>query len=83
MSSHKSDSELSSIVSDTDTESTNSELDAAVEDIQNDPLFLMLGQFLETESGKNVATCIDDLTQEIRAHTDVMAKLLSKISLKE
>lgn len=35
--------------------------------LENEPMYYVLGQFLETAEGKNVAVCLEALTAELRA----------------
>jgi hypothetical protein len=44
--------------------------------ILDQPIYYVLNQFLVTEEGKNVATCLDDLTKEIRDHKKVVTAFL-------
>jgi hypothetical protein len=48
-----------------DNESIGSDSD--VDDIVlSHPMFYILGQFLRTEDGTNIATCIQELTKEVK-----------------
>lgn len=44
--------------------------------ILDQPMYYVLNQFLVTEEGKNVATCLDELTKEIREHRKVVTASL-------
>jgi hypothetical protein len=66
-------SDHSSIPSDSDDEVHN------VEDlVTNEPMFYVLGQFLETQDGKNVATLLQELTNEIRRVANLLSKMVQK-----
>jgi hypothetical protein len=48
--------------------SDSSSDDGKIEDILLDePMFYILTQFLETKSGKNIATVLEELTSELKA----------------
>ena len=68
---HKSDSTASSLSgsleesdlgSGTDLEKLNLE-----ETVLEDPLYYILANYLETENGKNIATVLEELVQELRS----------------
>lgn len=44
--------------------------------LDNEPMYYVLGQFLETAEGKNVAVCLEALTAEIRAFRKAVIPLL-------
>lgn len=48
----------------------NSEVSSTESDVENmildQPIYYVLNQFLVTEDGKNVATCLEELTKELR-----------------
>lgn len=48
-----------------------------VDDIYNEIMYHVLGQFLVTKDNKNIATVLDDLTSELKA----IRKLLSKTKI--
>lgn len=48
--------------------SSSASSSTAIEDIVNEePMYYVLTQFLETPEGKNIATCIEHLTSEVRS----------------
>lgn len=61
--------------------SSSSEVSDAVEDlVQDEPMYYVLGQYLETPEGKNIARVLDDLTKEIRAMRELFAKALQQLT---
>lgn len=57
-----------------DTSSVTSGSSADVEDmILDQPIYYVLNQFLVTEDGTNVATCIQNLTKEVKELRKVIA----------
>lgn len=44
--------------------------------ILEEPMFYVLGQFLQTEDDKNVATVMQELTKEVRELKELLASFL-------
>lgn len=62
--------------SDNDTVTTSKE-SSEVDSIESDHLFQILGQFLVTEDGRNIAICMDELVKELREMKTVFMKMTS------
>ena len=63
-------SDTSSIVS--------SESDDVENIILDQPMYYVLNQFLSTDDGKSIATCVSELTEEISKLREVLTSLLSR-----
>lgn len=64
--------------SDHESEDSGGELDPveAANLVKNEPMYYVLNRFLETVENKNVATCINELTAEVRALTLLLSQRL-------
>lgn len=56
---------------------TSSKESSEVDSIESDHLFQILGQFLVTEDGRNIAICMDELVKELREMKTVFMKMTS------
>jgi hypothetical protein len=64
-------------LSEDDTISSKDGSDNSGDTIENDQLFQVLGQFLVTEDGRNLAICVDEMTKELREMKAVFMKMTS------
>lgn len=48
--------------------------------VLSEPQFYVLGQFLETQNGKNIATILQELTQQIEAIRNLLQTLVQQKS---
>jgi len=46
--------------------------------ILEEPMFYVLGQFLQTEDDKNIATVVQDLAKEVKELKNLLADFLKK-----
>ena len=51
-----------------------------VDDVYNEIMYHVLGQFLVTKDNKNIATVLDDLTTELRTFRKTLSKEISTLS---
>ena len=64
---HKNDSSASSLRSSVEeSESGSGELEDIEATVLEEPMYYILARYLETENGKNIATVLDELVQELR-----------------
>ena len=65
---HKKDSTTSSLRSSLEeSESGSEDLENIEATVLEEPMYYILARYLETENGKNIATVLDELVQELRA----------------
>ena len=65
---HKKHSTTSSICSSLEeSESGSEELEDIEATVLEEPMYYILARYLETENGKNIATVLEELVQELRA----------------
>lgn len=60
-----------------DDDTVSSKEGSEMDSIENDQLFQILGQFLVTEDGRNIAICVDELVKELREMKTVFIKMAS------
>jgi len=64
-----------------DLASLNSDKREAMENlVLEEPLYYILNGLLETQSGKNLASCVEDLTDEIRAIRALLEVIARRLS---
>ena len=65
---HKSHSTTSSLRSSLEeSEPSSGDLENIEATVLEEPMYYILARYLETESGKNIATVLEELVQELRA----------------
>jgi|APGre2960657423_1045063.scaffolds.fasta_scaffold11228_2 hypothetical protein len=79
-SSSESDLNLSSVPSSENVSVTSDKKEAIEAMILEDPMYYILNNLFETPSGKNIASCVEELCEEIREMRSLVEKLLRKSS---
>jgi hypothetical protein len=51
-------------------------------ELYNEPMYHILGQFLVTKDNKNIATTLDELTNEMKTIRELLSELVKNLSLK-
>jgi hypothetical protein len=51
-------------------------------ELYNEPMYHILGQFLVTKDNKNIATTLDELTNEMKTIRVLLSELVKNLSLK-
>lgn len=70
------DDDISSISGSGSEEGSSPSESASCSDmVLNNPLYYVLGQFLETPSGKSISTILEDIVQELRQMNDHLATI--------
>lgn len=59
-----------------DDESNHSSGDS-LDNLENEPMYHILMQYLITEDGRNIAVCVDELTKEMRDIKVIFGKMAS------
>ena len=73
---HKSDSSASSLRSSLEeSEPSSGELENIEATVLEEPMYYILARYLETENGKNIATVLEELVQELRAVRQAITSL--------
>lgn len=73
---HKSDSSASSLRSSLEeSEPSSGDLENIEATVLEEPMYYILARYLETENGKNIATVLEELVQELRAVRQAITSL--------
>jgi len=70
----KIEDDISSI-SGSESSDSASEAPSCSDMVLNNPLYYVLGQFLETPTGKSISSILEDLVQELRQMNDHLASM--------
>ena len=78
---HKSDSTASSLSGSLEeSEPSSGELENIEATVLEEPMYYILARYLETENGKNIATVLEELVQELRAIRQAITSLKASSS---
>lgn len=60
-----------------DDDSNSSTGESSTDNLENEPMYHILMQYLITEDGRNIAVCVDELTKEMRDIKIIFGKMAS------